>query len=72
MYGFAPIPARRAIMLRADQPEHWRKKALKTRELAAIISLLNDRARLTKLAEQYERLANAAEERQQKLSALRD
>jgi hypothetical protein len=59
-------------MLRADQPEHWRKKALETRELAAQISLLNDRARLSKLAEQYERLANAAEERQQKLSALRD
>jgi hypothetical protein len=61
-----------ATMPDRDVPEHWRKKASEMREVAVRISLPSDHARLLKMAEQYERLAKAAEEKQRKHQELRE
>jgi hypothetical protein len=61
-----------ATMPNRDVIQHWRKKALEARELAARISLTSDQIRLLKMAEQYERMANAAEERQRRQLELGD
>jgi hypothetical protein len=45
-------------------PEYWRKQAKEARRLAAIISLASDQRTLLGMAEKYDRLAKAAEERQ--------
>ncbi|KRR27566.1 hypothetical protein [Bradyrhizobium retamae] len=41
--------------------EHWRKRAERTRELAAVA--VKDQGRLLKVAEEYDRLAALAERR---------
>ncbi|MEH2503257.1 MULTISPECIES: hypothetical protein [unclassified Bradyrhizobium] len=41
--------------------EHWRKRAERTRELAAVA--VKDQGRLLKVAEEYDRLAALAEQR---------
>jgi hypothetical protein len=44
-------------------PDHWRRQAQETRELAAMVSLPGDKFILLKMAEDYDRQAKAAEKR---------
>ena len=45
----------------AYSPDHWRKRSKMTRERAACISNPLERARLLRIATEYERLASYAE-----------
>jgi hypothetical protein len=46
-------------------PRYWEDRAAKTREKAEQFSMQDSRNRLLKIAEEYERLAERATERQQ-------
>jgi hypothetical protein len=46
-------------------PQHWRDRAERTREKAEQFSMTDSRDRLLKIAEEYDRLAMRAAERQQ-------
>jgi len=46
-------------------PRHWRERAEKTRDKAEQFSMRNQRDRLLKIAEEYDRIAERAAERQQ-------
>jgi hypothetical protein len=46
-------------------PQHWRERAEKTRDKAAQFRMRDSRDRLLKIAEEYDRLAERAAERQQ-------
>ena len=47
-----------------DDPEYWRKRAQELRDLAVKMGLDEARQKLLDIAADYERLANAAEERE--------
>ena len=47
-----------------DDPEYWRKRAQELRDLAVKMGLDEARQQLLDIAADYERLANAAEERE--------
>jgi hypothetical protein len=47
-----------------DDPEYWRKRAQELRDLAIKMGLDEARQQLLDIAADYERLANAAEERE--------
>ena len=49
-----------------DDPEYWRKRAQELRDLAVKMGLDEARQQLLDIAADYERLANAAEERESK------
>jgi hypothetical protein len=46
-------------------PRHWEERATKTRDKAEQFSMRNSRDRLLKIAEEYDRLAERAAERQE-------
>jgi hypothetical protein len=46
-------------------PRHWRERAERTREKAEQFSMRSSRDRLLKIAEEYDRLAERAAERQE-------
>lgn len=46
-------------------PGHWRERAEKTRDKAEQFNMRDSRARLLKIAEEYDRIAERAAERQQ-------
>jgi hypothetical protein len=45
-------------------PRHWRERAERTRDKAEQFSMRHSRERLLKIAEEYDRLAQRAAERQ--------
>jgi hypothetical protein len=45
-------------------PRHWRERAERTRDKAEQFNMANSRDRLLKIAEEYDRLAERAAERQ--------
>jgi hypothetical protein len=47
-----------------DGPEHWRRQAQETRQLATMVSLNSDKLFLLKMAGDYDSQAKAAEESQ--------
>lgn len=53
-----------AGMPHSDQADYWRRQAEEARRLAAIMSLASDRRIMLTMAENYERLAQAAEDRE--------
>jgi hypothetical protein len=46
-------------------PRHWEERAAKTRDKAEQYSMRDSRERLLKIAEEYDRIAQRAAERQQ-------
>jgi hypothetical protein len=46
-------------------PGYWRERAERTRDKAEQFSMINSRDRLLKIAEEYDRLAERAAERQE-------
>jgi hypothetical protein len=46
-------------------PRHWRERAERTRDKAEQFNMANSRDRLLKIAEEYDRLAERAAERQE-------
>lgn len=46
-------------------PRHWQERAAKTRDKAEQFSMRDSRDRLLKIAEEYDRIAQRAAERQQ-------
>jgi hypothetical protein len=52
-------------MIDVLDPRHWQERAAKTRDKAEQFAMRSSRDRLLKIAEEYERIAERAAERQQ-------
>jgi hypothetical protein len=52
-------------MLNVLDPRHWEERAARTRDKAEQFDMRDSRDRLLKIAEEYDRLAQRAAERQQ-------
>jgi len=55
-----------------DDPDHWRKRAAQTRAKADMFAHLQSKVRLLKIAEEYDRLAERAEQQQQQAAQRQD